>query len=44
MQGEEHGTQICKVKEFRKVATRYDKFAKVSLAFLHVTAVLLWIR
>lgn len=32
-----------RLKQFRRIATRYDKTAKSFLAFLHLAAVKLWI-
>ncbi len=33
-----------KIKEFRKIATRYDKLARVYMAFTLFASTLLWIR
>ena len=33
-----------KVKEYRKIATRYDKLADVFLSFVYFAATLIWLR
>lgn len=33
-----------KIKEFRKIATRYDKLGNVFLGFIHFASVLIWLR
>jgi transposase len=33
-----------KLKQFRRIATRYDKTAASFMAFLHLAAILLWIQ
>ena len=33
-----------KIKEYRRIATRYDKLAATFLAFVHLAAALIWIK
>ena len=33
-----------KIKQFRRVATRYDKLAVAYISFLHVAAIVVWLR
>jgi len=33
-----------KLKQFRRVSTRYDKLAVTYLSFLHVAAISIWLR
>jgi len=33
-----------KIKQFRRVATRYDKLAVAYISFLHVAATVVWLR
>ena len=33
-----------KIKQFRRIATRYDKLAIAYLSFLHVAAIAVWLR
>jgi len=33
-----------KIKQFRRIATRYDKLAIAYLSFLHVAALAVWLR
>ena len=33
-----------KLKHFRRFATRYDRRADLYLAFLHIAAIMLWMR
>lgn len=33
-----------KIKQFRRIATRYDKLAITYLSFLHVAAIAVWLR
>jgi transposase len=33
-----------KIKEYRRIATRYEKLAKTFLAFVHLAAALIWLR
>lgn len=33
-----------KLKQFRRVATRYDKTAESFLAFIHIAAAFLWLK
>jgi transposase len=33
-----------KIKHFRRVATRYDKLAQSFLSFVHIAAIMLWLR
>jgi len=33
-----------KIKEYRRIATRYDKLATTFLAFVHLAAAIIWIR
>jgi transposase len=35
---------FSKLKQFRRIATRYDKLAKTFLAFVHITSVLIMCR
>ncbi len=35
---------IARLKQFRRVATRYDKLADSYLAFVHLAAILIWLR
>jgi len=35
---------IGKLKHFRRVATRYDKYAHRFLAFLHLASALIWLK
>lgn len=35
---------FSKIKEYRKVATRYDKLADVFLSFVYFAAALIWLR
>jgi transposase len=34
---------VGRLKEYRRLATRYDKLASSFLAFLHLAAILLWL-
>ena len=33
-----------KIKQFRRIATRYDKLAITYLSFLHVAAIAVWLQ
>jgi len=33
-----------KIKQFRRIATRYDKLSIAYLSFLHVAAIAVWLR
>ena len=33
-----------KLKNFRRVATRYDKTASAYMAFIHVASILIWLK
>ncbi|MFZ5806212.1 MAG: IS5/IS1182 family transposase, partial [Verrucomicrobiota bacterium] len=33
-----------KLKNFRRVATRYDKLAASFLSFIHIAAIYLWLQ
>ena len=35
---------FSKIKEYRKIATRYDKLADVFLSFVYFAAALIWLR
>ena len=35
---------FCKIKDFRRVATRYEKLAKTFLAMVTIAACLIWLR
>ncbi len=35
---------FCKVKQFRRIATRFDKLARNYLAALHLSATRIWLR
>ena len=35
---------ICKLKQFRAIATRYDKTARNFLAAIHLVATLIWLN
>jgi transposase len=35
---------FCKLKQFRAIATRYDKTAKNFLAALHLAAATIWLN
>ncbi len=35
---------FCRLKQFRRVATRYDKLDAHFLAFIHLAATVLWLR
>lgn len=37
-------TFFNKIKEYRRIATRYEKLAQTFLAFVHMAAALIWIR
>ena len=37
-------TFFNKIKEYRKIATRYDKLAEVFAAFVCLAASLIWLR
>jgi transposase len=43
---ERHLVECCiaKLKQFRRVATRYDKTARSYLAFVTLAAIVLWLR
>ncbi|MEJ7661334.1 MAG: transposase [Hymenobacter sp.] len=38
------GAPFSRLKQFRRVATRYDKLDTQYLAFIHVAATVLWLR
>lgn len=33
---------FCRLKDFRRIATRYDKRADIFLSAVHITAAILW--
>ncbi len=35
---------IGKLKDFRRVATRYDKYARRFLAFVHLASITIWLK
>lgn len=35
---------FCKLKQFRRIATRFDKLARNYLAALHLAAIRIWLR
>ena len=35
---------IGRLKHFRRIATRYDKYARRYLAFVHLASTLLWLK
>jgi transposase len=35
---------IGKLKHFRRLATRYDKYASRYLAFVHLASILIWLK
>ncbi len=37
-------TFLCKLKQFRAIATRYDKTARNFLAAIHLAAVVIWLN
>lgn len=43
---ERHLVECCfsKLKQFRRVATRYEKTARNFLAVVHIAATMLWLR
>lgn len=34
---------FCRIKQFRRVATRYDKLAKSFLSFIHLACTFVWL-
>ena len=34
---------FCRIKQFRRIATRYDKLAKSFLAFVHLACAFVWL-
>ena len=34
---------FCRIKQFRRIATRYDKLAKSFLSFIHLACVFVWL-
>ena len=35
---------FCKIKEFRRIATRYEKLARTFLTMLTIASCLIWLR
>lgn len=35
---------FCKLKQFRRISSRYDKLATSFLSFLHVASIVIWLR
>ncbi|MEZ7196238.1 IS5/IS1182 family transposase, partial [Pseudodesulfovibrio sp. 9FUS] len=35
---------FAKLKQFRRIATRYDKLASTYMSFLHVAAIWIWLK
>lgn len=34
---------FCRIKQFRRIATRYDKLAKSFLSFVHLACAIVWL-
>jgi transposase len=34
---------FCRIKQFRRIATRYDKLAKSFLSFVHLACTIVWL-
>jgi transposase len=34
---------FCRIKQFRRIATRYDKLAKSFLSFVHLASTIVWL-
>ncbi|MBP8867609.1 MAG: transposase, partial [Propionivibrio sp.] len=34
---------FCRIKQFRRIATRYDKLANSFLAFVHLACAIVWL-